>query len=120
MNLNGKRVDLPQLKAELVAAGINVTALGQAGDILHTYDAAGQAVDLPPAAAAVVAAHVPPPVPPQPNYGNDAADVDRQAAQAVSQLRTFIANGSPTNAEVVAQVKLNARVLLALMRRSGL
>lgn len=62
--LNGKQVDLLALRAELVAAGINVSALGTAGDELFTYDEDGSPVDLPKGAAAVVAAHQPPEPPP--------------------------------------------------------
>jgi hypothetical protein len=60
VNLNGKRVDLLQLEAELTAASILIRGLGIAGDDLHTYDADGVVIDVPVAAAAVVAAHVPP------------------------------------------------------------
>jgi hypothetical protein len=118
----GKEYDLNQLEAELIAAGVPIRALGtdRLFTQIFTYDAAGDPVPLPPAAAAILAAHVAPPVPAKPNYGNDPADLDRQAAQAATQLRAFIANATPTNAEVVAQAKLNARIILALMRRSGL
>lgn len=63
MKLDGKAVNLPQLAAELAAAGIAVPALGTAGDDLHAYDEDGVAIDLPTEAAAMVAAHVPEPPP---------------------------------------------------------
>lgn len=120
-----KAVDLAQLAQELTAAGVNHNGLGLSGrdpatDLeIYTYRPDGSAVDLPAAAAAVIAAHIAPgPVTP-PSYGPDAADIDRQAAAAVTALRSFIANGSPTNAEVVANSKLQNRVLLALLRRVG-
>ena len=62
MKLNGKAVRLDQLAAELAGAGMFVPALGQSGDELHTYNPAGEPVDLPPEAQAVVNAHVPWPV----------------------------------------------------------
>lgn len=74
MRLNGTTVHLPQLTAELAAAGIVVRALGTTGTLLDdpggnrviTYDDQGEIIDLPPAAAAVIAAHQPqlPPDPP--------------------------------------------------------
>jgi hypothetical protein len=64
MNLNGKRVDLAQLQAELATAGITVPALGTAGEDLHTYDEDGAAIDMPPESAAVLEAHDPAPPPP--------------------------------------------------------
>lgn len=54
-----KVVDLEQLKDELAAAGITVGALGRDADSVFTYNAAGQATDLPNGSAAVVAAHTP-------------------------------------------------------------
>jgi hypothetical protein len=64
MLLNGKRVDLVQLAAELTAAGVQNRALGQDGDDVHSYDASGAYEDLPAGAAAVIAAHVPTAAPP--------------------------------------------------------
>jgi hypothetical protein len=64
MQFNGTNVSLPQLRTELAAAGIVVPSLGtyEEGSTLqiHTYDQNGSTVDLPPAASAVLAAHVPP------------------------------------------------------------
>lgn len=54
---------------------------------------------------------------PQPDYGDDAADIARQVAEAVVALRAFIALTPPTQAQVVANAKLQNRVLLALLRR---
>ena len=51
-------LDLPQLQAELAAAGIPVPALRTVGNVVGTYDGNGQPIDLPPAAQAVVNAHV--------------------------------------------------------------
>lgn len=59
----------------------------------------------------------PPPPPPPADYGTDAADIDQQAADAVALLRAFIARTPPTQAEVVANAKLQNRVLLAILRR---
>lgn len=60
MNLNGKKIDLPQLKAEADAAGVVVGDLGTAGDELVTYDEDGHTIDVPAEMAPVLAAHVPP------------------------------------------------------------
>lgn len=60
MNLNGKRVDLPQLKVEATAAGVAVGDLGTAGDQLVTWDSDGHTIDVPAGMAAVLAAHVAP------------------------------------------------------------
>ena len=53
-----KPVTLDQLEAELAAAGITLRGLGLNNDDLYTYDAAGNFMDLPSAAAAVLSAHV--------------------------------------------------------------
>ena len=121
MMLDGKRVDLPQLKDELITAGIDVPALGTAGDDLHTYDEDGAPTDLPPAAAAVLAAHTPPPLPDVPDFGNDVQtpqDFTAQAAEAVASLRAYIGAASPTQGQTVAVVKLLCRVGLYLIRRA--
>lgn len=55
----GRFIDLHQLTAELVAAGVSVTALGTVGDDVFTYDENGEIVDLPSEAQAVLDAHVP-------------------------------------------------------------
>lgn len=67
---------------------------------------------------AVVDAHDPTPdVPPaRPDYGTDAADVDRQAATAVQNLRDYIALPSPTQAQTVAVVKLLCRIAVYFIR----
>lgn len=57
------RYNLCELHVELKAAGIDVPALGLTGDVVHTYDAEGVAIDLPKAAAKVVKAHRPQPTP---------------------------------------------------------
>lgn len=58
--------NLPQLHAELTAAGITVPALGSYTDesgalIVHSYDDKGDIVPLPKAAAKIVKAHQPQP-----------------------------------------------------------
>lgn len=60
MRLNGKPIELHQLKAEADAAGVIVGDLGTAGDDLVTYDAEGHTIDVPPEMAPVLAAHIPP------------------------------------------------------------
>lgn len=116
MRLNGKRATLDRLKAELAQAGVVVPGLGVDGDDLHTYDANGAAVDVPAGAAAVVAAHVADDVTP-PTYGADAEAFDPATArQVVAAHRAFLASGSPTNAEVVQQVRRLTRAQLGMLR----
>jgi hypothetical protein len=59
-----KRLDLPLLERELLAAGVPVSGLSLVGTDdngdLMTYDGI-ETVELPPSAGPVVAAHVPPP-----------------------------------------------------------
>lgn len=124
--LSGKRIDQARLQAEMIAAGIDVgrgllvRGTENARELTRYSPDGNEVLDLAPGAGAVLAAHVSPTPSPPADYGSDAADLDQQAAQAAAQLRAFIATGSPTNAEVVAQVRLQARVILALMRRGGL
>lgn len=87
--------------------------------VVHTYDESGQIVALPKEAAAVVAAHVPPPAPVAPDYGDEApTDFERQAAAVVASLREYLALSSPTGAQTVAALKVLIRVVLALLRRT--
>lgn len=116
MNLNGKRVYLPQLEQELAAAGVTVRGLGIDADDLHTYTAQGAVADVPAAAAAVVTAHVPPDITP-PDYGSDAPGLDVGTVRTwVQNTRTYLALGTPTAAQTTAQVQRNARAILALVR----
>lgn len=50
-------VDLELLRTQLASAGIATTALGQSGNVVHTYNDRGEAMDLPPSAQSVVDAH---------------------------------------------------------------
>lgn len=115
MILNGKYVNLETLQDEIVTAGHTIRGLGQSGDVLHTYNIEGSPIDIPPGAYAVVQAHVPPPFPPTPDYGGDGVTRD-QFANAVSQLRAFIANPAPTNAQAIANAKLQNRAILFLAK----
>lgn len=56
--LLGKVVDLSQLQAEMLVAGIPAI-LGSDGVTVFTYDAGGSPAELPGGAVAVLAAHVP-------------------------------------------------------------
>lgn len=105
--LVSKVIRLDQLMGELAASGVAVSALGVIGDYtsagatfdLHTYDAAGAYLDLPAAAAPVVAAHVPQPTDQEQDIGQRATLI--QTAQArYQQLQTDIAGwGSYTTAQ---------------------
>lgn len=116
MILNGKRVTLGRLQAELATAGIVVPALGTSGDDLHTYNNAGEKVELPNGSAPVVAAHVADAPPVQPDYGGDASSPD-QIADGVANLRAYLAVATPTNAQTLAALKLTIRAVLFLLRR---
>ncbi len=67
---------------------------------------------------AVVAAHdgTPTVPPPAPDYGSEMVDVTQNAAAAVQQMRDFINTASPTNAQVVANLKLLNRLGLWLVK----
>jgi hypothetical protein len=126
MLLQGKRVDYRQLRTEMIAAGLTVPqALGQAGDDLHTYDANGVIIDVPAGAAAVIAAHVPPPLPVPADMGNAAETEDQARANLqtrVDSLRAFLdqTNNTVTLIQLVQFMKVLTRVVLYLVRRSGL
>lgn len=115
MQLNGKVVDLLQLQGELTAAGVPYRGLGQSGDILHTYTVAGAPTDIPVAGYAVVDAHIAPPPPPSPDYGND--DSPRaQLADQVSSLRQYLALATPTNAQTISAFKIIIHIVLFILR----
>ena len=100
-------IRLDQLVDELAASGVVVPALGVIGQYvntgdeidLHTYDAQGAYLDLPAAAAPVVAAHVPQPTDQEQDVSQRATLI--QTAQArYQQLQTDIAGwGSYTTAQ---------------------
>lgn len=88
---------------------------------LLTSDANGNRVELSPAAQAFVNGYTPPAPPAAPDFGADLATPDQvrdQAADIVAKLTAFIDAPSPTNAQVVAAVKLNARINRYLLRRA--
>jgi hypothetical protein len=120
VNLNGKQVSLRQLEAELAAAGVTVRGLGIVDGALHTYDEDGAVIDVPPAAAAIIAAHVPPPEPQRPDFGADVPTDGAylaQASAAVGLLRDYLALQAPTGPQTVAALKVAIRALLWLLRR---
>lgn len=96
--LVSKVIRLDQLMGELAASGVVVPALGVIGQYvntgdeidLHTYDAAGAYLDLPAAAAPVVAAHVPQPTDQEQDVTSRAALV-QQAQAAYQALQADIA-----------------------------
>lgn len=118
------RPDLQKLLAELDTASVSHRGLGMSpaddGEyVVHTYDESGQIVPLPPEAAAIVAAHVPPPAPTKPDYGADAPpDYAAKLASAVTNLRAYLGASSPTVAQTVAALKAVIRLVLYLARRS--
>lgn len=117
MLLNGKRVDLIQLRAEMVAASLTVRGLGINADDLHTYDASGAEADVPAGAAAVIAAHVPPAIPDTPDFGSD-VPAPTDIATLVQQGRAYLALASPTTAQTTAAVKGLVKLALFLVRRA--
>jgi hypothetical protein len=59
VDVTGKPINLQQLQAELATAGVSVpNGLGLSGAELYTFDASGQAQELPPSAMPVVQAHI--------------------------------------------------------------
>lgn len=123
-----KAMRLDQLQTELAAAGVVVPALGIIGEYvntgdeidLHTYDATGAYLDLPAAAAPVVAAHVPQPT-------DQEADVSQRATlvqQAQAAYQTLAADlatlqgatGTLPAAQLQAML-LHAQQALALSMR---
>ena len=118
------RPDLQQLRTELAAASLATADLGTSptddGELeVFTYSEGGEIVPLPPEAAAIVAAHVPPPGPTKPDYGDDApGDYPSRAADAVTSLRAYLGASSPTVAQTVAALKAVIRLVLYLARRS--
>lgn len=119
-----KALALPLLESQLAAAGVTVRGLGVrviGGQTdLHTYDAGGVIIDVPASTSAVVTAHVAPVIS-SPDWGTDLQTPDEfaeQAASAVASLRAFIAAPTPTNAQVIAAVKLLCRITLFYIRRS--
>lgn len=116
-----KLLALPQLEAEMIAAGVTIRALGtrviNGQTDLHTYDADGAIIDVPAGAAAVVAAHTAPSPPAEPNFGADLpADMPAQIADGVTQLRAYLALSTPTAAQSTAALKLVIRALFLLLR----
>lgn len=116
MIVNPPRVlNLRQLHDELIAAGVAVGALGASGvpfSEVHTYDASGSPRDLPAAAAAVLAAHVP-----QPEEADAAAaDVRTNVQTEMARLDQIIGASSPTTAQLVAAVQDEARAIKRLYR----
>lgn len=103
-NVAERAVAIDRLAVELDAASIPHRALGVYGGQLHTYDENGLPVELPPEAAAIVAAHVPDPAP---DYGADADDTTpQQIATRVAMLRQYIATQSPGPALQTGVIKI--------------
>jgi hypothetical protein len=50
----GKPINLDQLEAELVAAGVSVSGLGMSDDYVYTYDADGEMTEFPSGAKTTV------------------------------------------------------------------
>lgn len=117
MRLNGKVVYLPQLRQEAIAAGYNLLDLEiTGGDELVTIDSAGHTdPNLPPGIATVVANHVPPAPPAQPNYSGDGTARD-QLPDAVTNLRAYLGVATPTLGQTAAALKLLIRVVLFIAR----
>lgn len=58
--------------------------------------------------------------PPKIEVGDDVpADQEKRLANAVDNLRTFLANPTPTNAAILAALKVTIRLMLFLLKRQG-
>ena len=118
--LVSKVIRLDQLMGELAASGVAVSALGVIGDYtsagatfdLHTYDAAGAYLDLPAAAAPVVAAHVPQPTDQEQDVTSRAALI-QQAQAAFQTLQADIAGWATMTAAQRQAATLRAMQALA-------
>lgn len=104
---------LQYLRAELQAAGQPADLLLD-GNWIGIVTSSG-AVEPSAAAQAIIANHVPPALV---DYGADDGNVVdiEQLRNYVQASRAFLANGTPSNADVVAQVKRNTRAILAIIR----
>jgi hypothetical protein len=120
MRLNGKAVNLGQLETELRNAGVAITkGIGVMADDLHTYTSGGDPVSITGSTAqGVVNAHVASPAAPLLGIdfvtGSQSPD---QMATVVTNLRAFLNNPSPTNADSIAALKLVIRVVLWMCRK---
>ena len=101
--LNGKIVDLAQLKDEV--GGVDLVA-----DATEVVVAVEGAPLTAPALAAAVAAHVP-----LPRASNRDA-LRQRAAAALDGNAAYLASASPTNAQVAAQVRLLTREATGIIR----
>lgn len=122
--LVSKVIRLDQLQLELAASGVAVSALGVIGDYtsagatfdLHTYDAAGAYLDLPAAAAPVIAAHVPQPTDQEQDVSQRATLIQTAQAQ-YQQLQTDIAGwGTYTTAQKQAATLNTMNALATTMQ----
>lgn len=96
--LRGRLINLAQLQGELAAAGVVVPkGLTQDGDLVHTYDADDQPIDLPAQAQAVVDAHI-------------AIDTGAQIQAAVMTIAQ-----STVGLQLTALTTLQQRALLACL-----
>lgn len=116
-----KRLDLPLLGTQLIAAGIAHSGLclsGPTGNAtLIAVDSGGASVELPPAAQPVVDAHVAPDPPAPLDFGSD--DSQRgQLNDAVAQLRQYLGIANPTAAQSSAALKLVIHVLFFVMKQT--
>lgn len=106
------------LTADLTAAGHlpEGRGLSMLGEELQTSDDEGAPMELSPAAQAFVLGWSPPEPPEPPDFGEE-AQPDDQLADAVAQLRAYLALASPTAAQSTAALKLAIRGLFLLLRR---
>jgi hypothetical protein len=123
-----KPVDLGLLHQELLQAGAPFRVLTMrttpdgGTEIWDQNPIDGSDLELPPAAAAVLAAHIAP-VLGNPDYGAEGRPdvLSRQAVQIVQQLRAYLdlgtnGNPAPTTAQTIAVIKLLIRVVLVIVK----
>ena len=121
-----KAMDLTALATELAAAGVAVPrGLGLSGyapdgsAAVYTYDADGAPVELPAAAAPVVAAHDATQTPAAVQAAADTLTLDDlrdQAGAIVTRMQQIEAAVSPTQAQVIQAVKDEATAIRRLVR----
>jgi hypothetical protein len=122
------RPNLRQLSDEIAAAGILIpNGLGAYGIdendsivVVHTYDAVGTIIDLPPEAGPILLAHIPPTPPAKIDTGTDVPpDQYEKLAEAVVTLRNYLQVATPTAAQSAGALKLLIRIVLFVLKRQG-
>ncbi len=119
VHIANRPLNLDQLQAALIAGGVPIVGLVMTGDSstaqgadLLQADAQGKTSDLPPAAASVIAAHVPQPT----ELDVSATDLNTSYQAALARLDTIIGAQPMTQAQVQQAIQDEARMFRRLLR----